>query len=385
MDVGRSPEINVLLTACTEILSSDKQHRLGQYITERTFSWDKLHTLALRHRIAPFLYRTLQQIPDVPEAFLAKLQSDCRMIATDNMLKLHEYDRLTNVLADQGIQHIGLKGIYLAKNSYPNSNLRSIGDFDLLIARNDLLKTIRLLEENQYQLGEAYKHYLRYKEQTILADLHEVSLFKPFFATSYFNIDLHWEIECFNKHYSTLHLEDVLSEPEFITENQLLLTIIHHGVINIWQHIGYINDLYFLLKDKAIDWTYLMQKLRYYGIETVFFVGLFWCRQMWSLSLPANVQEMVNKSRVSSLADAYEKNWETNESVLETSPGLKQIVFFANSQTELAKKLRIYRTYVSSFVFRASTLSIGKRLIYIPKELGFITVFTRAIRSVMAS
>ncbi len=69
-------------------------------------------------------------------------------------------------------------------------------------------------------------------------------------------------------------------------------------------------------------------------------------------------------------------------SVLTKNPGLKQSVFFTNSQTKLLKKARIYRTYVSSFIFRAGTFKVGKRLLYVPKELGFINVAVRAIRSI---
>ncbi|UFH51914.1 nucleotidyltransferase family protein [Spirosoma sp. KNUC1025] len=382
---GRSPEIELLVMACTENLSAHQQQRLAQFLEQQPINWDRLYQLATRHRIGPFVYRALQQVQAIPENFLIALQNDSRAAAADNMLKLHEFSQLKKLFAAHKISYVAMKGVYLAENSYPESSLRHIGDFDILVARTDLFKTIQLLESNQYRLGEKYKHYLQYQEKTILADLHEVSLFKPFFSTSYFNIDLHWEIECFNKHYSTLHLEDIHSDPDYIIENQLILLVIHHGIINIWQHIGYVNDLYFLLKGKPVNWDYLMKKLEFYRFETVFLVGIYWCRQIWQLSLPPAIEALIATDRIPALAASYEENWEQPESVLEASPGLKQIAFFAKSQTNLSPKLRIYRTYVSSFVFRASTFMLGKRLVYIPKELGFITVLTRAIRSVIAS
>lgn len=381
MTSNRPPEIELLLLACVVDLSPERKAQLIQFLGQHSIDWERLYALANRHRITPFLYQTLRQLPNIPADFLETLQRECRVIVTDNLLKQNEYERVSALLSAKAIDHIVYKGVYLSKYCYPTNGLRGIGDFDILVKREDVYKSIQILAADKYQLGSAYAHYQRYAAGVMLADLHEVSLLKPFFHTSYFDIDLHWEIECLNKKYGSIYLDDILDHPNFMQESQILLLVIHHGLLNIWQNIGYVNDLYFSLHNKTIDWSWLLQKLNQYQLETVFMVGLLWCQQLWDLPLPATIQESLRMNHLQSLAGQYEENWTVPSSVLAVNPGLRQIAFFTKCQTKMANKLKIYTTYGISFVFRASTINIGKRRLYIAKEFGPIAIFMRIIGS----
>ena len=380
MNAGYSPELTVLLRACAVELSAERTAQLTQLLTQHPLNWERLYTLASRHRLTPFLYRTLLDIPNIPEPFLATLRSDCRLSATDNLLKLREYHQVGALLTGAGIAHIAYKGVHLAENGYPDPGLRICGDIDILVSTEAAPQAIRLLQTQQYSLNRKHTLYWEHDARSLLDDLYEVSLFKPFFA-NHFDIDLHWAVVCFNKHYHTFRLDDFLNQPTFSTELQVVSLVTHHGVTNIWQHIYYINDLYFLLKEKPVDWMWLLEKIRLYGLENVFFAGLHWCQQIWALPLPPTIQGLVAAKSVRVLAATYEQNWELDQPLDMSDLVLKQLTFFANAQTRPAKLLRIYFTFLTSRVFRASTFKIGKRLIYVPKELGFITVFIRAGRS----
>ncbi|MEI7584888.1 MAG: hypothetical protein WCJ44_19575, partial [Runella sp.] len=48
----------------------------------------------------------------------------------------------------------------------------------------------------------------------------------------------------------------------------------------------------------------------------------------------------------------------------------------------VGKLVKIYFTFFTSRVFRASTFRFGEHLLYIPQELGLITIFIRATRSI---
>ena len=380
MNVDRSPELTLLLMACTVHMSTERRSQLIHFLNQHQLDWERLYTLANRHRLIPFLYRTLRDIPAVPESFLSTLRQECQAIATDTLLKLHEYKRVTALLTDHGIEHIAYKGVHLAENGYPDPGLRICGDIDILVEPKAAPGAIRLLQAQQYHLNKKHTLYWEHSNRSLLNDLCEVSLFKPFFA-NYFDIDLHWAVVCFNKHYKLFRLGDFLSQPTFSTELQVVLLVTHHGVTNIWQHIYYVNDLYFLLKDKEIDWTWLRKELNRYGLETVFLVGLHWCQQVWNLPLPLSIQALIETNSIHALAGAYEKNWEANQSLESSSLVLKQLTFFAKAQTQFGKLIKIYFTFFTSRVFRASTFKIGGRMLYIPKELGFITIFIRATRS----
>lgn len=381
MKAGRSPEIVMLLMTCTDEVTTDMQAQLLQFMEQHPLNWDRLRALANRHRVAPFLYRALQKLPNLPEPFLAALQTDCRSIATDNLLKLHHYRQFDQMLTANGIRHIPLKGVYLAATCYPDSGLRSIGDLDILVRQADALATIRLLKSQGYQSNQKHSRYQQHDEQSMLTDLQEISLFKPFFNGGHFDIDLHWGVVCLNKDYKVFDLDEIEAQPTLATEWQVILLVTHHGGTNIWQLIYFVNDLHFLLKDKPIDWSWLMQALRRYGLETIFLVGLHWCQQIWHLPLPASVQQQITTSKVQSLVDVYEKNWEAAESIAFSKLILDQVAFFAKAQSQPGRYLKIGSTFFSSRIFRAATFKVGGRLLYVPKELGFLSVFARAIRS----
>lgn len=369
--------------ACTLALSEGKKTQLIQFFEQHPINLDRLYRLAARHKVTPFLYRTLQAIPAVPENFLTTLQNDCRIIATDNLLKLHQYKLLAKRFAENGIDHIPLKGIYLASNCYPDSSLRSIGDLDILVAEDNVFKSIHLLKGDDYHLEQKSKLYMHYDERVLFSDLYEVSLFKPFFNNSRFDIDLHWKFICFNKHYSVYNLQELKSTPELSLEFQIVLLVIHHGVTGVWQTVNYINDLYFLSYGQALDWTWVLQEIRRNGLEQVFLVGLHWCQQIWELQLPPLIQELLTNERVHSLAKIYEKNWETSEPVASSSLILAQLTFFLKAQTQLRNQIKIVFTFCTSRIFSYGTFKLGKRTIYVPKQLGFITVFIRALRSLL--
>ncbi|AUD02480.1 nucleotidyltransferase domain-containing protein [Spirosoma pollinicola] len=381
MNTGLSPEITVLLMGCLVDLSTDKQTQINQYIQQQLIDWKRLDTLADRHRLKPFLYRTLLKIPNAPTAFVESLKQDCRITATDNLLKLQHYKEVSALLTEHAIEHIPLKGVYLAEHAYPDSSLRISGDIDLLVGKDDVFRTIRLLQNHAYHLSKKQDLHWQQGEQTILSDLYEVSLFKPFFNDSHFDIDLHWKIMGFNQHYALFDLPYVRSQPEFSTELMIVLLVTHHGVNNVWQQIYYINDLYFSLKGKDINWNWLLQELGRYGFEDVFLAGLYWCVQIWNLSLPATVQTLIGSSKIHSIAEDYAQSWESDKANEFSDLILLQLTRLAKAQTKPGRRLKTYGTFLSSRVFRYSLFRVGPRLIYLPKEVGFLTIFIRATQS----
>ncbi len=201
---------------------------------QHALNWDRLLKLANYHRITPLLYRALQAVRFVPDSFLSTLRQECLLVTTDNLIKLREYHRVAAILDGQKIDHVAFKGIYLAEHSYPERGLRPIGDMDILVDGKDLYKTIDVLVPDGYQVGDKYKPYLKHSEGVIWEDLHEVSLLKPYFSTSRFDIDLHWRVDCLLKEIGTFELSDFRSAPGFTIENQIILLILHHGVTNSW-------------------------------------------------------------------------------------------------------------------------------------------------------
>ncbi len=375
MKADFSPELTLLLMACTGDISPERKSELIHFLAQHQLDWERLHALADRHRLTPFLYRTLREMPAIPDSYLSALRQECQDIATDSLLKLHEYKRVAALLAEHNIEHISFKGIYLAEHSYPASNLRPIGDMDILVGEKDLYKAARVLAPDGYEVGEKYQPYLRQAEQIMLDELHEISLFKPFYTTSRFDIDLHWRVDFLLREIGSLQLHDVLHPTDHLVENQIVLLVIHHGVNNLWERIGYINDLYFSLSNADIDWPWLLEKLKRHKLEIVFFVGLHWCQRLWKFPVPSPIQALMPVHQLRFLAEGYERKWDEY-----SLNSFRRMLFdFANAQTLLTDKLAIYVAYSRSFIFRSSLIKVKHHQLYIPKEWGFTTVLIRAL------
>ncbi|MBC3784078.1 nucleotidyltransferase family protein [Spirosoma utsteinense] len=379
MKTHRSTEIALLLLACSAAPSAGKTETVRLFLERHTPDWDRLLNLASYHRLTPLLYRAFQEVSSVPGSFLSTLRQECLLITTDNLIKLREYHRVAALLDEQAIEHVAFKGIYLAEHSYPERGLRPIGDMDILVDGNDLYKAIGILATDGYQAGDKYKAYLEHPEGVIWDELHEISLFKPYFNTSRFDIDLHWRVDCLLKEIGVFELDNFRSAPDYIIENQAILLVLHHGVNNSWERIGYLNDLYFLLHQADVNWDWLLNELKKHQLEVIFFMGLYWCQQVWAFPVPATVQKQMQVYNLAALTHLREKKWEYKS----LTSFRTMLVDFAGTQATFTDKLKIYGSYARSFIFRSTVVTINRNQFYIPKEWGFATVVVRAFLALL--
>ena len=375
MQPVRSPEVALLLMACSEEQTSEKLTDVMLFLAQHSLNWDRLLKLAAWHRLTPLLYRLLQESPTIAGPFLSTLRQECLAITTDNLIKLREYHQVSALLTKENISHCAFKGIYLAQYSYPASSLRPIGDMDILIVEEDLDNAVDLLALEGYSVAANDEEKIRHANRRVRVDeLHEISLLKPFSNTSRFDIDLHWRVDCLVKEIGSFRLDDMLSSPDFLIEQQIVLLVLHHGINNSWARIGYVCDLYFLLNKAAINWSWLLDKLKLYEAEVIFLVGVHWCQQLFHLVVPTSVQQTMPTDQIRLLAESYEKQWESDS----VAPFRNLVSKYAYAQPPLLARLRIYGAYARNFIFRSSLIRINAVQVYIPKDWGFTTVLIRA-------
>lgn len=382
MPKPRSAEIRLLLLACTGDDSPERRARVGAFLADTPVDWQRLEALAERHRLVPWLYLALRDQPGVPGALLERLRAAARHTATDNLLKLHEHRTVAALFAQHGIAHLPMKGVYLAEHAYPSPGLRGIGDLDLLVAKTDVLRAAALLETLGYRPSRNQTHYRQAGEAHLLDDLFEIALGRAVANGSHFVIDLHWEVICLKKEFAAFRLEDLTADPARAAEWSVLLLVAHHGVTDTWRQLFHVNDLFFLLKNKPLDWPWLLAQTRRLGIEPILLAGLHWCQQLGDLPLPPDVARAVAAPRVRALAAAYERGWEAERAVPLTRMALLQVYFFAKSQPRFDQKLRSYARFFGQRVFYYGFLSFGKTRFYVPKGLGFVTLPSRVLRYV---
>jgi hypothetical protein len=97
--------------------------------------WDGVLHEAVRHRVAPLLYRTLAALSpssSIPVSALDTLREAYRRTTLHNALLLRELASVLSALDERGIDAIALKGIAML-DVYGDAGVRSMTDIDILV------------------------------------------------------------------------------------------------------------------------------------------------------------------------------------------------------------------------------------------------------------
>lgn len=162
-------------------------------LKEKPLNWDYVMEYSIRHDIQPLLYWNLNQIDtdkEVPEKVMAILKKNYYQNVLHNM---SIYDQLGIVLSafiNSGIKVIVLKGAFLAEIVYINIGLRSLGDIDLLIGKEDLQKAKKELAGlgYDYPVHPTMLHEILYDKLDTNKEIHFTNQEKKIL------IDIHWDI-----------------------------------------------------------------------------------------------------------------------------------------------------------------------------------------------
>jgi hypothetical protein len=112
--------------------------------------WEKLLQQSDRHKITPLLYhrlRTFQPDISIPPDITGKLRQAYLDNSARNLRLYNNLSRVLKILRCDRIPVIVLKGAHLAEFVYGNRALRFMGDLDLLVQKDDLMRVDALLLE----------------------------------------------------------------------------------------------------------------------------------------------------------------------------------------------------------------------------------------------
>src|ERR1019366_9610419 len=115
--------------------------------------WTEVVDLAALHGVLPLLYQRLTTgacPPTVPERVLQRLRDGFLMNGAKNALLFRELAQVLRALEQANIPVIVLKGAHLAASVYIHMAVRTMGDIDLLVGRNDLEKSVSRLGDLGY-------------------------------------------------------------------------------------------------------------------------------------------------------------------------------------------------------------------------------------------
>lgn len=294
-----------LLLYCSRLsISEDIQCKIEE-ILSNVLDWNYIIDCSIKQGISPLFYWNLKKInreKDMPSEVMKNLEKMYYSNLARNMLLYDELSKILTAFQKAGIDTIVLKGAFLAEEIYKNIGLRPMNDIDLLIKEEDLQKAKKELTELKYSAASIPQTKLHEQFQTIWKE--EL----PFIhQDKKIVIEIHWDIEPRRNHYKVninkfwnnaksvkiAGIETLTFAPEEILQHLCLHVDKHVNLssappakpLRDYCDIAEVTNHY---KD-AINWRYLLQSSKDYGIEEPIFQGLFIAKEYFGAFIPENI------------------------------------------------------------------------------------------------
>ena len=299
-------------------MDEDITHKTKE-ILDDCLDWDYIVESSTRHRISPLLYWNLSSIDDgeyVPAEVMTKLRKRYHKNAARNKLLYDELSRVLKAFKDAGIGVIVLKGAFLAEAIYKNIGLRQMSDVDLLIKKGDLRKA----EKELVQLGYHAPIYpTKWHEKLYTQWQTEQAEEIPFRKyDKHVKIDVHWDIQSpsspfqidINKFWENVQPVKIANVETlvFAPEDLLLHLCLHmeRHLVNIGTiRFKWYADIPEVIEhyEEEINWVYLVQSSKNYGIEEPIYQGLYLVNKYLGAVVPMDVLKALKTVNVNSNTD----------------------------------------------------------------------------------
>lgn len=165
----------------------DPEYRLDEVSRLDEAGRAELVGLLRRHGLGGWAYRVYRDAGvELPEDVLGPLRIEHASGTARNIVALSAYERLSGILSKAGVEHIPLKGIRLLETLYPDPGTRQIGDIDLLIREEDIIRADAALRAAGYR-GEEPDYWRR---QERYHNHHSYDAPPPFPV----HVEVHWRL-----------------------------------------------------------------------------------------------------------------------------------------------------------------------------------------------
>ena len=160
--------VNILYRPASEILNG---------VDINNINFEKLITLASGHLMLPALFFNIQKKKAsylFPEDFIDYIKNIFAINKTRNEILLAEAKQLSQLLVENNINHIFLKGTaLLLSNVFEDIGERMIGDIDFIIQHKDEENIKKVLEKNKYSSKKPYNSSRFFRHRHLPKTTHE--------------------------------------------------------------------------------------------------------------------------------------------------------------------------------------------------------------------
>lgn len=197
-----------------------------------------------------------------------------------------QMERLVAVLNDKGIDHLLMKG-YVVKDLYPVTELRSYGDIDFVIKKEDRERTDSIMKELKYESHEQWEPVYSYRKDTEYYEIHTEMLDSEINdgnQREYFHDFWNHAVKT-NEHTYVLN-------PEY----HLLYLFAHLAKHASRRGAGlrmYLDiALYIKQYRNTLNWNYVLEQLQVLNLKQFFYTVCNACERWFSVEPPCSVKTL---------------------------------------------------------------------------------------------
>ncbi len=312
----QDPETAFIL-ACLQSRIHDQALDKARTITDsQALNWDLVAKIAHAQWLAPLIYSVIREEGLLP----AMLEEEFRAFYIENGLhNARQFDhvgKLITAFAGAGIPLLVLKGAALAETVYGNIALRRMIDVDILVHRNNVEKSLKLLAGLDYATVDPETHpgmITQYENEVMLVRSQGFKM----------PLELHWSL-LDSPHYQNKVEMDWFwqtAERARIGNSQGLVLGLEALIIHLCSHLMlhhqgrglmWLHDIAELLgqNQEAINWDALLTKAQTFDLVLSVQQVVKDVNVKWDIQLGPEVLDKINKIRPSA-RERQVVNWLT--------------------------------------------------------------------------
>ena len=303
-DLQLAPEAELLLTCCANPLAGQPARRVLDLLGQ-SIDWDAVYRLAIRHRVAPMLYRYISTncassdcMGRVPQSVLERLKREFHRNLLRTRYLTGELVRLMHALESNGIEALTYKGPTLALMLYGDVALRQFVDLDVLVRDSEVGKAAQVLAGQGYSRAADYN----LNETAVIRDYEDVFRNQGGLGI----LDLHWRII----NYLPFAPESdslfagarriAIGETAVLTLSpaDMMLVLCLHSTQHGWVNLSHPCDIAGMVRaNPDVDWAEVLDKAGPLGAQRMVLLGFNLARELLGAEFPATIARMAQDDR----------------------------------------------------------------------------------------
>lgn len=254
-------------------------------------NWSELIEECKQHQISSLLYYGISKksLKNIDNDIVERLKKETFMSGVYQINHIKQISKILSIFNENNISTIVLKGL-VVRDLYPKSELRTMGDADILVHENDLNNVINILKNEGYMECAKCEYDIVFSRGNSRIEVHWTLVNEEMFdGISEFKDEI-W------RNAVEVNIGD--SKALSMCDEDLLIYLCLHMAKHIKNSgfgIRQICDVFLIVEKRAdnINWNSFIEKAKIYGIYK-FSLGIFAiCNKLFEINIPTELKDEV--------------------------------------------------------------------------------------------